>query len=70
MNYIIVGGGIAGISCAQELSRLLFSSNFPYKNTVNVIVLCSDVVKEVSSKILEYARLLQTELYSQQVYLE
>ena len=38
-RYVVIGGGIAGVSCAQELAKI--------HDTRILLISCGDIIKEV-----------------------
>ena len=50
LRFVVVGGGIAGVCCAQELARL-----HPTPGVEVVIVTATEMLKEVSPHIAIYS---------------
>ena len=62
MRYVVIGGGVAGVSCAEELCRLLGALQIGVADEV-VLVVASPSVQRVTNRVrLDAAResLLET----------
>ena len=51
-NFVVIGGGIAGVCCCKELLRLLKLNEIGSRDNLPLICLISsaEIIKEVSKK--------------------
>jgi hypothetical protein len=64
-SFVVIGGSIAGISCAQELAKIKSAE----EHDIDIVLISTtEVLKEVSFKYPEYCILLHTAVAMFAVY--